>query len=296
MSERGRWAAADVDGMVRPYVLSGNSPWLPPRSDQFDDDPFAPHPLASMGQRGWAEDPASPEPAGPELDGLLAASDDYPLADWSQALRRRPRKPAVAGLVVGIIAVACAVIAFLPAVRTGRCSGRPCHAVAAGLRGLAPAASRGPASAASASARPYTPSPRTSTPTSAPPRLSPERSATAGPGTTATPRSAGTAPLAGITVSYRMTRFRDGGFQGEFTITNGGTAPADGWQLIVTLPGDHVLAAWGARYQATGDTVVLTPPRRRAVIKPGSVLTVHFIAGGARAVPRTCTFNGTPCT
>jgi hypothetical protein len=294
MNEPGRWTAADVDGMVRPYVLSGNGPWLPPRSDQYNDDPFAPNPLASIGQPGWPEYRGQPEPAGPELDGPLAACDDHALADWSLALRRRPLRPVVAGIAAGVIAMACAFLAFLPAARTGRCSGRPCHAIAAGLPGAVPAAGRGPASAASASARPYAPSPRTSTPASAPPELTPERSAATRPGLAA-PRSWSTAALAGITVSYRMTKFRNGGFEGEFTIMNGGTAPVHGWQLIVTLPGDHVLAAWAAGFQSTGETVVLTPPSRQAVIEPGTILAVHFIADGARTVPRTCTFNGAPC-
>ncbi len=288
MNEPGRWPAADVDGMVRPYVLSGNGPWLPPRSDHYGDDPFASYPLASIGQPEW------PEPVGPEWDGPLAASDDHALEDWSLALRRRPLRPAVVGIAAGIIAIVCAFIAFVPAARTDRCSGRPCHAIAAGLPGNVPAAGRGPASAASASARPYSAWPRTSTPASAPPELTPERPAATRP-TPAAPRSRSTAPLAGITVSYRMTKFRDGGFEGEFTIMNGGTAPVHGWQLIVTLPGDHVLAAWAAGFQSTGDAVVLTPRSRRAVIEPGTILAVHFIADGARTVPRTCRFNGAPC-
>jgi hypothetical protein len=294
MNEPGRWTAADVDGMVRPYVLSGNGPWLRPRSDQYNDDPFAPYPLAGPGQPGWPEDPGPPEPVAPEPDGALAAGDDHALADWSLALRRRPLRPAVAGIAAGIIALACAFLAFLPAARTGRCSGRPCHAIAAGLPRVVSAASRGPDSAASASARPYAPSPRTSTPASAPPKLTPARPAAPRPDPAA-PRSRSTAPLAGITVSYRTTRFRGGGFEGQFTIMNGGTAPLHGWQLIVALPGDHVLAAWAAGFQSTGDTVVLTPRSRRAVIEPGTILAVHFIADGARTVPRTCTFNGAPC-
>ena len=269
MDEAGRWPAADVDGMVRPYVLSGNGPWLPPRSDRYDDDPYAPYPPASIGQPGWPdwpEDPAQPEPAGPELGGPLSALDDRALADWSRALRRRPRQPAVAGIAAGIIAIACAFIAFLPATRTGRCAGRPCHAMAAGLSGLVPGA----------------------------PKLTPERPAATKP-RLAAPQPRSTAPPGGITVSYRMTKFRDGGFQGEFTIVNGGTVPVDGWQLIVTLPGDHILAAWGAGFQAHGDTVILTPRSHRAIIGPGTSLAVHVIASGADAAPQSCTFNGAPC-
>lgn len=311
MSERGRRSAADLAGLVRPYVRDGNGPPPPPWGDHYHHDPFAPRPLADPGWPGWPEGPDQPDPVRPGRDGPLPgpdgrALDDRPLddrpldnrvlMDWSVALRRRPW-PAAIGAAAGI-AIACALIFFLPAMRTGSCAGRSCRAIAAGLPssrlGVSSASpTRAPAAPAWASARPYTPRPSASEPTGAPSEPTKARPPITKP-SSATPGS-GTAPLVEVTVSYKAVRFTDGGFEGEFTITNGGTAPIRGWQLTVVLPGDHVLAAWNAGFRATGDTLVLTPHAARVIIEPGASLAEHFIAMGAHTVPRACTFDGAPC-
>jgi cellulase/cellobiase CelA1 len=88
----------------------------------------------------------------------------------------------------------------------------------------------------------------------------------------------------------------DGGFQGQFTIANNGPAPVGGWQLTAVLPGDQVQSAWDASFQASGDTLTLTPPSYQVIIEPGASLAEHFTAGGAVTVPQGCTFNGAPCS
>lgn len=311
MYKPGRPAAAD-EHLVRPYMLGDDGPlppersdpWPPPRGDQYDDQ-LSPRLLGDATEAGWPANGARRDRARPEPDSALPparhrAPRSGSLAGWSAALRRRPG-PATIAAVAGIIAIAGALIGLLPASRSGRCpGGRACHAAAAGLPSLSPgsptASARGPAAPARPSARPSLTSPATSAPaTSAPPTAAPELTPTQ-PATTTPPPATLTPPGAGVTVSYKLLRFWHDGFEGEFTIMNGSTAPLDDWQLAMLLPGDRVLVAWNARFTATGATVVLTPRSHQAVIEPGVSLSEHFIAGGTQVRPQSCTLNGVPCS
>jgi len=304
MREPGRRAAADVHGLVRPYMLGEDDPWPPPRNDQYNN-PFPPGLLGDATEAGWPADRARHYRTPPVPDsGLPAPRHRAPrrgsLAGWSAALRQRPG-PATIGAVAGIIiAIAVALIGFLPASRTSHCAGgRPCHAAAAGLPSLRPgspaASAHRPAAPVRPSARPSPTPSDTSAPASAAPELTPTPPATTEPAP-ATPAPARTPPAAGVTVSYKLVRFWNDGFEGKLTIMNGSTAPVDDWQLALVLPGDRVLVAWNAGFSATGATLVLTPHSHQEVIEPGVSLSEHFIASGTHVRPRSCMLNGVPCS
>jgi hypothetical protein len=102
-----------------------------------------------------------------------------------------------------------------------------------------------------------------------------------------------------ISVSYRIDRFgfgygyEYGGFKGELSLTNSGTAPAARWQLVIELPGDRIYSVTNAN--ASGDALVLSPSPDDAAIQPGSTLTIVFTAQGPTYSPTGCTFDGTAC-
>jgi cellulase/cellobiase CelA1 len=86
-----------------------------------------------------------------------------------------------------------------------------------------------------------------------------------------------------------------GGFLGEFTITNKGSAAINGWELSAVLPGDQIDSVWDALHHTSGDTLIMDPQTFQATIEPGTSLTEHFTAQGTSTSPTSCTFNGAAC-
>lgn len=117
-----------------------------------------------------------------------------------------------------------------------------------------------------------------------------------------TPGQGPTAPVpapasATVAVAYSTPQVWETGFQGEFTITNHGSATLTSWRLVITLPGDKIDAVWNADGQTGGaGTVVLTPASYDSPIKPGGSQPVDFTATGPTTQPASCTFNGSSCS
>ncbi len=86
-------------------------------------------------------------------------------------------------------------------------------------------------------------------------------------------------------MSYSLTRSWDGGFLGQFTITNDGNRPLSHWMVTATLPGDHVESGWGAEYRAEGDTLTLTPASYDPTLAPGDSQSAYFTAAGNTTKP-----------
>ena len=163
-----------------------------------------------------------------------------------------------------------------------------------------PRASSAPMPSASSSAPATGPAPvQPPTPTPAPspgqpptPTPTPDPTPVSGPTPTSSPTPAGPA----VTVSYSTLRQWDGGFKGELDIVNQGDSAVNGWQLVITLPGDQVQTVWNANWQQDGwDSVIMTPVPSDQVIEPGTSVSVIFVAQGDPAEPTDCTFNGSPC-
>ncbi|HEY5990364.1 MAG TPA: cellulose binding domain-containing protein [Streptosporangiaceae bacterium] len=98
-----------------------------------------------------------------------------------------------------------------------------------------------------------------------------------------------------MTVSYALAKTFNGGFEGEFTISNRGTAPISNWELSATLPGDHIKSVTGANYSTHGSKLILTPSSSQPSIAPGTSQVVLFTADGGSTSPTSCTFNGAAC-
>jgi glucuronoarabinoxylan endo-1,4-beta-xylanase len=177
----------------------------------------------------------------------------------------------------------------LPA--AGRPSGAAHPRPRASSAPLASASSSAPA--AGPTAVPTTPAPvQSPTPDPTSPAPGPSPSPAPSPSPSPTPTPAGQ----DVTVSYSTLRQWDGGFLGELDIVNQGDSAVNGWQMVITLPGDQVQNVWNANWQPDGwDSVIMTPVPSDQVIEPGTSVSVNFVAQGEPAEPANCTFNGSPC-
>ena len=125
---------------------------------------------------------------------------------------------------------------------------------------------------------PTTPPPTTPPPTTPPPTTPP--------------------PAPACRVDYRTTAQWRGGFVAEVTVTNTGTAPVDGWRLVLTTGGDQrVTSAWNAAVTQQGTEVTLTAARWNRTIALGASVTVGLLGrwSQSNAAPAAATLNGAGC-
>ncbi|MEU2022972.1 cellulase family glycosylhydrolase [Streptomyces sp. NPDC016469] len=107
-----------------------------------------------------------------------------------------------------------------------------------------------------------------------------------------------TAPAGSCSVGYKVVGQWPGGFQGEITIRNTGTAAIDGWTLGFTFAnGQTVTNMWGGTPKQTGGSVSVTPASYTSTIAPNSSVTVGFTGSqsGTNAVPAAFTLSGAAC-
>jgi cellulase/cellobiase CelA1 len=100
-------------------------------------------------------------------------------------------------------------------------------------------------------------------------------------------------------VNYQVTGQWTGGFQGDVTIRNTGSAPINGWRLGWTFAnGQRVSQAWGGSVTQSGADVTATNVDWNASIAPGSSASVGFLADwtGTNAKPTAFVLNGAACT
>ncbi|MEV4136013.1 cellulose binding domain-containing protein [Dactylosporangium sp. NPDC049742] len=99
-----------------------------------------------------------------------------------------------------------------------------------------------------------------------------------------TPPAAG-----GCTAAYRTTNGWSGGFQGEVTVTAGGT-PITGWSVRWTLgSGQSIGQIWSGRLATSGAAVTVTNESYNGALAAGASTTFGFIATGTATTPAlTC--------
>ncbi|MEU9823881.1 cellulose binding domain-containing protein [Micromonospora chersina] len=127
---------------------------------------------------------------------------------------------------------------------------------------------------------------RRTTPT---PTASPTGSPSPTPGTTPSggPTPTPTGPSgAGCTATYRIVGQWQGGFQGEVTVRNSGTAPVSGWTARFTLAdGQRITQSWSAEVSQSGTAVTARNASWNGSLAPGAQTTFGFLAGGIGANP-----------
>ncbi|KAB1912434.1 cellulase family glycosylhydrolase [Micromonospora sp. AMSO31t] len=104
------------------------------------------------------------------------------------------------------------------------------------------------------------------------------------------------APSGGCTATYKQVNAWQGGFQGELTVKNTGTAAVNPWSATWTWPSGVTLASgWNATVTQSGTTVTAAAPSWAASLAPGASVTVGFTANGTAAAPGAVKLNGTAC-
>jgi chitinase len=85
------------------------------------------------------------------------------------------------------------------------------------------------------------------------------------------------------------------GYEGKFTLTNGGSAAINGWNVQFDLPGGTTISSnWESLRTTSGSHNTFTNVSWNATIQPGQSVTFGFIASGSGS-PSACTFNGAAC-
>ncbi|MFJ8934728.1 cellulase family glycosylhydrolase [Streptomyces sp. NPDC102365] len=108
----------------------------------------------------------------------------------------------------------------------------------------------------------------------------------------------GGTPGASCSVGYRVSNEWPGGFQGEITIRNTGTAAISGWKLVFAFAGGQTVSSmWGGTPTQSGATVSVANASYTSAIPASGSVTVGFTAdkGATNAAPTAFTLNGTTC-
>ncbi|MGX7828651.1 cellulase family glycosylhydrolase [Actinokineospora sp. 24-640] len=106
-------------------------------------------------------------------------------------------------------------------------------------------------------------------------------------------------PTGSCAVTYRVTNQWQGGFQGDITVRNTGTAAVSGWALRWSFAnGQTVSQAWNATASQSGTQVTATNVAWNGGIAPGGSTGFGFIASwnGSNTAPTAFTLNGASCT
>ncbi|MFC8617344.1 cellulase family glycosylhydrolase [Micromonospora purpureochromogenes] len=103
-------------------------------------------------------------------------------------------------------------------------------------------------------------------------------------------------PTGGCTASYKQVNAWQGGFQGELTVKNTGTAAVNPWSVTWAWPSGVSLASgWNATVTQSGTTVTAAAPDWSRSLAAGASVTIGFTANGAASAPGTVKLNGTAC-
>ncbi|WLS47885.1 cellulose binding domain-containing protein [Micromonospora profundi] len=100
---------------------------------------------------------------------------------------------------------------------------------------------------------------------------------------------------AGPTASFVKTAEWGAGWEGKYTITNGGSSTINGWNLVFDLPSGTTLGSfWDALLTSAGQRHTFTNRSWNGSIAPGASVSFGFLASGSGS-PTGCQLNGAPC-
>jgi Cellulose binding domain len=101
---------------------------------------------------------------------------------------------------------------------------------------------------------------------------------------------------AGGTATFTQTSTWDGGYQGQYTITNTGTTAVSGWTVEFDLPsGTTAGTYWDATLTQTESHYAFKNRDYNGSIAPGASTSFGFVVSGT-GTPTGCTLNGVSCT
>jgi chitinase len=106
---------------------------------------------------------------------------------------------------------------------------------------------------------------------------------------------ASNAYAAGPTATFVKTQDWGSGWEGKYTITNGGTTTITSWTVQFDLPsGTTIGTYWDALLTSSGNHHTFTNRNYNGTIAPGGSVSFGFIGAGSGS-PANCTLNGAPC-
>ncbi|MEU5694159.1 cellulose binding domain-containing protein [Actinosynnema sp. NPDC020468] len=101
---------------------------------------------------------------------------------------------------------------------------------------------------------------------------------------------------AGLTATFAKPQDWGSGFEGKFTVANGGPSAITSWKIEFDLPSGTTLGSyWDALITKTGQHVVATNREYNGSVAVGATRTFGFTGTGSGA-PLNCTINGASCT
>ncbi|MEU8266165.1 cellulose binding domain-containing protein [Sphaerisporangium sp. NPDC049002] len=103
-------------------------------------------------------------------------------------------------------------------------------------------------------------------------------------------------PAYADTAVFAKTSSWDTGYNGQFTITNTGSATLNGWTVAFDLPsGTTAGTYWDALMTRSGDHYTFKNREYNGTLAPGASTTFGWVASGTGA-PAGCTLNGASCS
>jgi mannan endo-1,4-beta-mannosidase len=105
-------------------------------------------------------------------------------------------------------------------------------------------------------------------------------------------------PAGTCSVGYKVVGDWPGGFQGEITIRNTGTAAINGWTLgFAFADGQTIANMWGGTPTQSGASVSVIPASYTSTIPAAGSVTVGFIGtkGTTNTAPTAFTLSGSTC-
>ncbi|MEU6851516.1 cellulose binding domain-containing protein [Actinacidiphila alni] len=110
---------------------------------------------------------------------------------------------------------------------------------------------------------------------------------------------AGSASAAPVGAVYSKTSGWDGGYTGQYAITNSSGSALTGWTLKFDLPaGTRISSLWNGEYTMSGSTVTVTAASWNTTIAPHATVDVGFVAASAGTAgdPVNCLINNAKCS
>ncbi|MET7373715.1 chitinase [Micromonospora arida] len=100
---------------------------------------------------------------------------------------------------------------------------------------------------------------------------------------------------AGATASFVKTADWGSGWEGKYTVTNGGSSTINGWSLAFDLPSGTTLGSyWDALLSSSGQRHTFTNRSWNGTIAPGASVSFGFLGSGSGS-PGGCQLNGASC-
>lgn len=109
----------------------------------------------------------------------------------------------------------------------------------------------------------------------------------------------GTAQASAVGAAYTRTSTWDGGYTGQYVVTNATDKARSDWTLEFDLPaGTRISSLWNGEHTTSGQHVTVKPASWNKSLAPGASVTVGFVtsASGKAADPVSCLIDEAKCS